>query len=454
MLDKDDLLAFSGGDLKLPVVKQITGFSIDTRTIKEGDVFFALRGMNVDGHDFASDAANRGAACIVIDSQADTKSIRAGVIKVADTFKAIQQIAGKRRRQMSNKVIAVTGSAGKTTTKEILVTILKQQFSVCASEGNFNNELGLPLTVLNADNCEILVLEMAMRGRGQIKKLCEIAMPDHGIITNIGKSHLEELGSEENIALAKAELGEALGSHSILALNSGDKWTPLVRKRSQAEIKTFGFSGDADCRISDLSESYDKMRFQMELSGSLLPVETDVPGRHMAENIAAASLIAFSLGVKPDIIVKTVQQLAGRLSRQSVVQTENITIINDTYNASPDSMERALNILRLYNGRRKIAVLGSMAELGKDEQKYHLELGRHVADSSVDILVTVGDLSLSIYEGAAGNGFGKRHEHYPTAAAASEKINEIINYNDVVLVKGSRFLKMEQIVGKLAGASV
>lgn len=449
----DELLAYTGGILLRPVSRTISGFSIDSRTLKPGNVFFALRGTTVNGHDFLSAADAKGAACLVIDENTDIEGIDAGVVKVADTVKALQDAARLKRQKTDCRVVGVTGSAGKTTTKEILTIMLGEQFKVCSSKGNFNNELGLPLTILNAEDCQVMVLEMAMRGKGQIKELCEIASPDFGIITNVGKSHLESLGTEEDIARAKGELAEYLGEDATLVLNAENTWTDLISTLTKAKILKFGFSEDSDFKIGAFKQDHKGMEFELRWPGEEILIKTDVPGKHIALNIASAASIAFSLGVKPDIIGKTVASLTGELSRQSVINKGNITIINDTYNANPDSMSKALQLLVLHNGKRKIAVLGSMAELGADSLKYHFELGIEVAGSNIDVLVTVGDPAFYIFKGANSHGYDKLHEHYDSADLASLQIGGLVKENDVVLVKGSRFMQMEQIVRKLAGSN-
>lgn len=450
-LSPQELLAFSRGSLVLPVRGEVTGFSIDSRSMRQGNVFVALKGEKSDGHEFLRDADRKGASCLVIDSEMDLRGIDAGVIRVGNSLKALQEIARKKRLKNDYKVIAITGSTGKTTTKEILIEILKYDFKLCASEGNYNNEIGLPLSIVNANDCDMLVLEMAMRGKGQIRELCEIALPNCGIITNIGKSHLQELGTEENIALAKGELAEHLGTGSVLALNADDSWTPLLSSMTASAVSTFGFSGSANVRITDFTEDNKGSSFYLSFDGEKTQIATDAPGVHIAQNIAAACVIAFSLGVKPDIISKAVSSLSAALSRQAMVRNGSVTIINDTYNANPDSMVKALNLFRLYKHRRKVAILGSMAELGGQSEALHFEVGKSVVDNGVDVLVTIGEQALSIFKGASSEGFKSLHKHYESPEIACRRLNGVINSNDIVLVKGSRFLKMERIVSKLMG---
>lgn len=446
-----ELILFSGGKLIQPIKKKMNKVSIDTRHMEEGDIFVAIKGVNNDGHKFVEDACKKGASCLIVEKDIHISNPEVGVIKVKNTVNALADIARSKRQSIGAKTIAITGSTGKTTTKEILARILGDLFSVAISKGNFNNELGLSLTIINevTSSSQMLILEMAMRGKGQIRQLCDISRPDYGVITNIGKSHLGELGSEKDIAMAKGELAGHLGSNSVLVVNADSTWTELITRMTRANIVTFGVSEKADVQIFEIEQTPASSKFKIKYRNQILSIKTDVAGFHMIENIAAAMATAISLSVKIEDIAQAVSNLSGYLSRQTVFNSGSLTVIDDTYNASPESTRKGLEVLSLYKNRRRVAVLGNMAELGKQAENLHFELGEYVVKSGVDLLITVGKLSSNIYRGARSFGCLREHAHFETTEAAVSGVAGMLEENDVVLVKGSRYMAMENIVDKI-----
>lgn len=288
-----------------------------------------------------------------------------------------------------------------------------------------------------------------MRGKGQIHQLCKIGQPDYGVITNIGKSHLGELGSEKEIAIAKGELAQHLNDDNILVLNIDNPWTQLIKQMTKANVLTFGTFDKADIQFFDVRQSPGKSNFKFRHDGKIYDVQTDAPGIHIIENIAAAALIASSFSIEPEEIIEAVSSLSEFLSRQTIFDAGGLTVIDDTYNASPESIKKALDILNLYENRRRVAVLGNMAELGKQTENLHFRLGEYVVNSKVDLLITVGDLCANIYRGARSFGYENNYRHFETTEEAVAGVLDMLKKGDVVLVKGSRYMKMDHIVNMI-----
>lgn len=448
-ISEEELVQSSNGRLVQSIKRTINKISIDTRQLSKGDIFVAIKGERANGHEFVKEACKKGAACLIIDKDVQIGDHGVGIIKVDDTGKALADIARFKRRKISAKTIAITGSVGKTTTKEILTCILsKASFSVNASKGNFNNELGIPLTIINeaSSSSQILILEMAMRSKGQIHQLCEIGQPNCGIITNIGKSHLGEFGSEKEIAVAKGELAQYLNDNDVLALNIDNPWTQFIKKMTKANIVTFGTSEKADIRFFDVRQSPGLSSFKVKYKGEIHNAQTDTSGIHIIENIAAAAAIAVSTSMELEEIIKAISSLSEFLSRQAIFDIGDLTVIDDTYNASPESTKKGLDILSLYEDRRRVAVLGNMAELGGQAESLHFKLGEYVLKSGVDLLITVGDMGTHIYRGARSFGYTNNYEHFETTEEAADELPNMLKKGDVVLVKGSRCMSMERIV--------
>ncbi len=432
---------------------EIKGFCIDSRLVKPGDFFIPFKGENTDGHLFINSAAGKGAAGSFVQAgmQAELKADKDFLlIEVKDTLLALQQLAAYYRERFDLTVIGITGSSGKTTTKDFIAGVLSSGYKVLKTTGNLNNEIGLPLTILGLEEeHQIAVLEMGMSARGEITTLCEIARPQIGVITNIGTAHIELLGSIEAIAEAKKELLDYLGSGGVAVLNGDDPRLLEIRKRYPGKAYLYGYNqGDIKgLLLSQRGEkSFFRVRFPDKSEGWF---ESPLPGRESVSNALAALTVGYIL----KLTLKQMQEglmssetAKGRL--QVLDRIGRFNIIDDTYNANPASVQAALRVLAELGGGKTVAVLGDMLELGADALKAHHEIGKFAADSGIGCLVTVGELARSTAEEARSFGL----EVYPcsTHEEALAVINSLVlNPDWYMLVKGSRGMKMEKIVQAL-----
>lgn len=440
--------------------REITGYCIDSRQIEPGLLFFALPGEKVDGHQFIVDALAKGAAGAVVahlPQGLESYLEKAGLLVVPDVLKAMQQLAARIRLQTGIPLVAVTGSNGKTTTKDLIAAVLGSKYRILKTEGNFNNELGLPLTLLSLKpHHQIGVVEMAMRGLGQIRELCRIARPDYGVITNIGTAHYELLGSRENIARAKGELLENLPDEGVAILNRDDPWSvrlgdELEKKRPGLRIFYYGFHEEARIRAVQPEQAGGGTGFQIKYRGKCLKAYLPLPGSHNVRNGLAAVAAGLVCGVS---LEESVEGLAGavisekRLARMTGIH--NSTIIDDAYNANPDSVMASLEVLGGLPGGRKIAVLGTQRELGSLAEEGHRKVGAKAAKVGIDYLLTVGREARWMAEEALAWGMKKQQVHcFEHNEEAISLLQQILQPGDLVLVKGSRALAMEEIVRAL-----
>ncbi len=421
-----ELAEAAGGRLLAgdPDAPRPEGVTIDSREAGPGVLFVGLPGENVDGGSFAGQALEAGAWGVLVGEEhaARLAGADAVVIACADPLAALGSAAAAWRRRLGCAVIAITGSTGKTSTKDITAAFLRPSRRTVATTGNYNTEIGLPLTILGAPaGTEVLVLEAAMRGPGQIAELVAIADPDAGIIVNVGPVHLELLGTVENIAAAKAELIAGMRPGTVAVLPAGE---PLLEPhvREDQEVVTFGPGGDLE----------------------LLPngIEIELPSRHMEANALAALAAVRAIGVEPAGRIEL--ELSG-LRGERITLEGGVVVINDCYNANPMSMRAALADLAESAPGRRVAVLGDMLELGPDERRFHAELGTQARDAGVDVLVTVGDLA--VHAGPAWG--GENFVAVGSAAQAAERLAELVEPGDTVLVKGSRGVGLEVVAERL-----
>lgn len=441
----------------------VSGLTWDSRKVEAGNIFLAMPGERVDGNDFVVAAIQAGAGCILCTREPDTstKAIAGEFIcpyiVVSDGVEALTKLAAWWRRKLHAVVIGITGSTGKTSTKDFLRSVLSQRFKTTATVANHNNEIGVPATILSAEaDTEVLIVELGMRGLGQIKQLCHLVMPSIGIITNIGMSHLELLGSQDNIALAKSELLTELPVTGLAVLNADDTYTPFLKEHGMlaehgVKTLTYGFAADADVRADE--PSYDLTacaQFDLTLPDQqTVKVKLPLAGRYNVSNALAAATVGSYLGLKPDEIAKGLAEAKGSGMRMEVEHARGgVTVVNDAYNASPDSMRSSIDTLcNMDCTGRHIAVLGDMGELGDDEYELHERVGRHAADSRLDLLVCVGTLSEGIARGALAAGMEEsRVKHFATVEETQEYLAETLAEGDLVLVKASRFMELERIV--------
>ena len=450
----------------------LSGVWVDSRLVQPGGVFVALRGEHQDGHAFVSDAFSRGARVALVSfwpvtelayRQVEGRAIPSPppaeqqgwplCIRVPDTLLALQELAAFWRARFNVRIVGITGSVGKTTTKELTWSVLRRRFRTLRSEGNYNNEIGLPLTLLALEReHERVVLEMGMYQIGEIARLAEIARPSVGVVTNVGPSHLERLGSLERIAQAKAELVEALPPEGVAILNSDD---PLVRpmaKRTPARVFFYGLSPEADL-WADAIQSFglEGIRFRFHYRGEVIHVKVPLLGRHSVHTALRAAAVGLVEALTWEEIVSGLQDVSAQLRLVAVPGPNGSRILDDTYNASPASNLAALNLLEELEGRR-IAVLGDMLELGEFEMEGHCKVGRRAADV-VAKLLTVGPRARVIGEEALRSGMQAQDvQSVSNNEEAIQVLLEWVQPGDVILVKGSRGMRMEQIVMALGKA--
>lgn len=433
----------------------IAGLAIDSRQVKEDDLFVAIKGEHTDGHQFLAKAFENGAKAVVISDKQFVDATFDGLL-VDDGLRFIQRLANYIRQKTAPLVIAITGSSGKTTTKDMLFNVLSQQFQVVATKGNHNNELGLPLTLCAIDETtQIVIVEMGMRGLGQIDFLCQIAQPDYGIITNIGTVHAELLGSQENIAQAKAELLSYLLPNGLAVLNKADdKFLKLYTARCQSRICWCALEKEgADIWAENIIENEIGAVFTCHIGEEQEILQLVLNGDHNVQNALAVISVAKRLGLPWSII-----QEGLLVKERSVMRMEEMRnsfgalIINDVYNANPQSVLAALKVLTAKKGSRKIAVLGDMYELGQYEEESHRDIGRKAMDLGIDVLITVGALGKLIAQGALS---AKKDQQFiyqvQTNKEAAGIIKSLQKSDDVFLVKGSRGMKMEEIIEEIMG---
>ncbi len=460
----------------LDMSKTITGFSWDSRTVKPGSLYIAMPGERVDGNDYIKAAIKNGATVVLItrapseEEKALASQTQTTILQVKDALLALHQLASYYRENLMAKVIAITGSSGKTSTKELVSIVVSSIFNTVSSSGNQNNELGLPATILNADiNTEILVTEMGMRGPGQIAELTQIARPSIGIITNIGQAHLELLGSKENIARAKSELIEALpDNYGVAILNGDDPYSSRIQEiadtaKRSIQVIQYGLGKHNDIRAENIE--YDEQgRPSFDLwAGQAYPsrVVLALQGQHSVYNALAAAACGISLSMDVDTIAQALKSAQSQPMRQEMITlADNTIVLDDTYNANPDSMRAALEVLsKMDNERLHVAILGDMGELGSDEVELHKSIGEMVYCTNVDILISVGELAINYAEGAVGAGMDKDNVVFvEDIIGAAKVINELRSANKgsapIVLVKASRFMKMEGLIESMHEYSV
>jgi UDP-N-acetylmuramoyl-tripeptide--D-alanyl-D-alanine ligase len=454
----------------LPLSRRVvTDAVIDSRQTIPGCLFVALPGEKVDGHEFVEDAFHRGAAVALVDREVpgfDTVDLRAGILaetalpeadpkkplrlclRVKDSLKALQQIARTWRGRLSDlRVIGITGSVGKSTTKELTANVLAMRYPTLANESNLNNEIGLPLTVLKITEAHRrVVLEMGLYVPGDIAFLCGIARPQVGVITMIGPVHLERAGSLEAILNGKAELVEALPADGTAILNYDDEHVRAMAARTKAKVFTYGLNPEADLWSNKIEGlGLEGVSFDLHYTGETLHVHLPLLGQHSVHTAMRASAVGLVEGLNWQEIIDGLLTPSTQLRLVAVTGPGNSLLIDDTYNASPDSMIAALNLLGELDGR-KVAVLGDMLELGEFEETGHRMVGAR-AVGVVDLLLAVGEKARWIADEARIQGLpSAKITFFATAAEAGEFLRKSIGEGDVVLVKGSRALHLDEIV--------
>lgn len=428
----------------------VSGVSVDSRQVLPGDLFVALRGRRVDAHDFVPAALEAGAAAALVER--DVPGTDGVLIAVEDAVAALGRLAAFHRDRFAVRVVGVTGSVGKTTTKDLIAAVLSTRFRVLASAANLNTEIGLPLTLFRLrPEHQVAVLEMAMRGPGQIRYLCGLARPDVGVLTVIGESHIELLGSVENIARAKGELLEELPADGFAVLNAADPWQRRLAAATPAGVVWYGLAGAAAVRASDVRVlGAGRTAFRLVLPDGEADVELPLAGRHHVLDALAAAAVGHVFGLDAAAVAAGLAGARPTGGRAEIVGADGLTIIDDTYNASPTSMRAALAMLAETAPGRKVAVLGDMGELGNHAEEGHRAVGREAAAQGVDLLVTVGEKSRWIAAAAVEAGLPTdRTVHFPDVTAAAAALRGLLTRGDTVLVKASRSMRMEEITAVL-----
>lgn len=450
-LDVQSIARITGGRL-IPAGANVaaSGISTDSRTLKPGDLFIPLRGPNFDGHDFLLRALRNGAvACL---SEEVVGAFPVPLIQVKDTLVALGDLAAARRREFSGPVVGLTGSTGKTTTKEMLANILTLTGPGLKTEGNFNNLVGLPLTLLRlTEEHRWAVLEMGMSARGEIARLTEIAEPFVGIVTNVGPAHLESLLNIEGVLRAKGELFAAMKPGGIAVVNTDDERVARLPVANGVRRIAFGLGDSAEIRATDVVARDQVVEFRLRLPAGDWPVRMHVAGRHNAHNALAAAAAAVALEVDGELIVRGLEAFRPAPGRMEPIAIRNdILILEDSYNANPLSVKAALTTLDELGGEgRRVAVLGDMLELGATSAELHREIGQ-VAGGRVDLLVLLGKMAEEVASGARQSGLpDDRIRVVASHAEAVDILRRDLQCGDRVLVKGSRAMKMEKISGVL-----
>lgn len=471
----DVIEGLTGNRIAAP--QAVTQVVIDSRQAAPGALFVALPGENVDGHQFVGQAFQQGAiaalvhrpvevdqaAQIVKVDEAAGQGIAVGelplCLQVKDTLTGLQQLAAFWRRKFSPRVVGITGSVGKSTTKELVGAVLSSRFKTLKSEGNLNNEIGLPLTLLNLDaSYERVVLEMGMYALGEITLLSDIARPHVGVVTNVGPTHLERLGTIERIAKAKAELVQALPPSTgeekggVAILNYDDPLVLAMAQHTRARVVTYGLSPEADLWAGEVeSMGLEGIRFVFHYRGEEIHARAPLLGRHSVHTALRAALVGLVEGLGWDEIMTGLQALPGatQLRLMAVPGPNRSTILDDTYNASPASTIAALNLLDDLNGTRKIAVLGDMLELGSFEEEGHRKVGCRAADV-VDLLIVIGSRARFIAEEAQACGLEAASVLIMESnQAAIVYLEKILSAEDIVLIKGSNAQRLAEIISAL-----
>jgi UDP-N-acetylmuramoyl-tripeptide--D-alanyl-D-alanine ligase len=456
-LTTKEIIEATGGELLSDLSEKsensipFEGVSIDSRTISGKEIFFALRGERFDGHNFLNAALSKGAGA-VIDSKPDTIPKGKAVIYVRDTLRALQDVAHFIRVKRNIPVVAITGSNGKTTTKEMTYMMLSRRFSVLKNEGNLNNHIGLPLSITRlAPSDEVVVLELGMSGLGEIRRLCEIAVPTHGMITNIGVAHIGKLGSLASIRSAKLEILHGL---AVAVLNADDSFLMEGVKGFEGKVITFSINNDSHVKAERVLTTDSGSNFTLCLKGGeSVEITLNIHGLFNVYNALAASAVCISLGITLDEIKTALKSYAGVPMRFQTVKANAITIINDSYNANPSSMAESLNeFVRVKDGMRAVVILGDMLELGEFSEEAHKSIGKIISEMDIDVFVAVGEMMALAAEESRKNKAKKQIPIvyvFKNAGEAGGDIMNILRQGDAVLVKGSRAMGMEKIIERI-----
>lgn len=434
--------------------KEVKGVVLDSRKVEKDFLFIATVGERVDGHDFITEVFEKGALCVICEKEPEAKE--KAYILVENSFVALMEIAAYYRTQIKAKVIGITGSVGKTTTKEFIASVLAERFKVLKTEGNYNNEVGLPLTILQIrDEHEVAVLELGISHFGEMERMAAAARPDISVMTNIGQCHLEFLGNREGVLKAKSEMLSYMTIDGVLCSNGDDDMLITIKKPQADHQLHFG--------IGTHNQIYAKNIVNKGLFGTACTIHTPIeefdvviplPGQHMIYNACAAASVAHVLGLSGDEIKAGIEKVVGIRGRSNIISTSKYTLIDDCYNANPVSMKAALDLLAMAN-TRKVAILGDMGELGEDSAKMHANVGEYAAARNLALLICIGEKALAMWQGALvkkdEKSVGSKILYYATKEEAISHLRELLENDDTILLKASHSMKFEEILKYLQG---
>ena len=445
MLIKEIVEATHGQLLSGDLNYDVKGFTQDTRQIHEGDMYIPLKGENNDGHQYIEQAFINGASSIITSQKVDypTKNI----ILVQDTMQALTDMACYIREHRDVKVVGITGSVGKTSTKDMIYSVVSTKFKTLKTLGNYNNHIGLPLTMLRYQDEEVMILEMGMNHLGEIAHLTTIAKPHVAAITNVGTAHIGELGSRENILKAKMEIVEGFQEHGTLVVNDDNDLLHTVDSSSYSIVRV-GKNEQCDLKAIHIDLQLEDSYFDLVFQNQIYHVHVPVSGEHFVYNALIAIAIGLELGIDMELCIQGVENFELTKNRMDIIELKHhVKVIDGTYNANLDSMKSSLDVLSQYSNR-KIAVLADMLELGEYEQSLHEEVGKYVVEKHIDELLCVGDASAYIVEKAQSLGM-KHAYHFEDNVSLMDYLNELIEADDVLLIKGSNGMHLKEVVNGL-----
>ena len=430
---------------------EIKNFSIDTRSINEGDMYIALKGENSNGNLFLKQAFEKGAKGAIIEEVIDENIINEYkdriIIKVEDGLKALQNLAKYKRDLYNIPVIAVTGSVGKTSTKDIIANVVSQRYNVLKTEGNYNNHIGLPITLLKLDNHTAVVVEMGMNHLGEISLLSKIASPTIAVITNVGTAHIGYLGSRENILKAKLEILEGMKENGAFIINNdNDLLNEWNKNNKNKNAITYGIKNRSEYTGYNICKNVEDSQFNIDIENITYDIKVLVAGEHFIYNSLCAIAVGKQLGISEDKIKKGILEFKLSAKRMDFKKIKNnITVLEDCYNASYDSMKSSLEVISRYKGARKIAVLGNMMELGEFTDELHSKVGEEVYKNKIDILITVGEFAKNIAKKAQELGMKKIYICNNNKEAI-KVLKEIMAKDDIILMKASNSMNFSEIL--------
>lgn len=432
---------------------EVSSVAIDSRKVVKDTLFVAIKGARVDGHSFIPQVMEAGALCSL--SEQDLGDVDYPYIRVSSCTEALKDLAEHYRRSLDIKVVGITGSVGKTSTKEMIASVLSEKYNVLKTEGNFNNEIGLPLTVFNIrEEHEVAVLEMGISHFGDMKPLAKIARPDVCVITNIGYAHLENLGTRDGILKEKSSMTDYMNPKGSVIFNGDDDKLKSYTSRDGRTPVYFGLTSSCPFHVENIERKGLKGTYaEFVTPTSCFHARISIPGDHMIYNALAGVAVGYALGMDNEEIARGIEKLVPIAGRNNLIEAKHYTIIDDCYNANPASMKSSLDVLA-YADTRKVAILGDMGELGADELAMHREVGAYAAFKNTDVLVCIGALSKDMAEAAKETVLATEKDmkvfHFDTKEDFYQNMRQILKDNDTILIKASHFMEFPEIVKKLS----